>query len=653
MRFIGRRVGRRAMAVVALLAIAAGMTVVAAQATTRGSDGATEASNGSSVAGALPKIAPKVFSGDVRDLPQVATRARLKPDLVEPEGFKQAPSHAAPRTPNLRLGQMPSPTQNYPGLSRTDACTGGQCGGGIPPDTNGDVGPVYYIQAVNTAYGVFDKLTGTRLAAFTENALFSGTGSFCDGNGGGDPVVVYDAISDRWILTHLAYGPGATTGPFYQCIAVSRSGDPLTGGWYLYSIRMDQGLVPVNTLNDYPKFGIWNDCFYFSFNGFQMPSGNYNGTGFGSFSRSDMYSGATLTGALGFLAGTGPDAFTMIPANLAAPGAAGMPPAGRHEFFVSESIASFLWKVRTFTPGANCGGGGALSAATSIGQAPYSQPGADILQPPPATGLNTLDSVGDRVMQKVQYRRVGGAESLWVVHTTRTGSADQPQWAQLNVTGGTIATAPAQQQIYAPDGTLNRWMGSIAADTNGNVALGYSTSNTASFPSIAYSGRLAADPANALPQGETLLVAGGGSQTNDCGGTICHRWGDYSSMSVDPIDGCTFWFTSEYYIDQTGGSAGAWNTRIGSFKFPQCTAVPPPPPPPPLPGCTVPKVTGLLLTKAVRKLTHAHCRRGKVRRVFSTRKRKNHVLAQNPRRGRKLRRGAKVNLTVGKGPRRR
>jgi hypothetical protein len=650
MRLIGRRIGRRGVAVAALLAVAAGVTV-AAQATTDGRGPA--AADGGTAALSLPKVTPKVFRGDVRDLPQVATRTTLKRELVEPEGFKQAPGHLAPRTPNPTLGRMPTPSQNYAGLSRTDICSGGQCGAGIPPDTNGAAGPTYYIQAVNSAYGIFEKLTGLRLAAFTENALFAGTGSLCDGNGGGDPVVLYDQVADRWILTHLAYTGNATTGPFYQCIAVSRSGDPIAGGWYLYSIRMDQGQVPVNTLNDYPKFGIWSDCLYFSFNGFQMPSENYNGTGFGSFSRSDMYSGAGLTGALGFLPGTGSDAFTMIPSNLEAPGAAGMPPAGRHELFVSESIASFAWKVRTLTPGANCGGGGTISAATSVGQAPYAQPGSDVLQPPPATGANMLDSIGDRVMQKVQYRRVGNTESLWVVHTTRIPPTDVPQWAQINVTGGTIATTPAQQQIYAPDATLNRWMGGIAADAQGNVALGYSTSNGSApnFPSISYSGRLATDPPNTLPQGETQLIAGGGSQTNVCGGAPCHRWGDYSSMSVDPTDGCTFWFTSEYYVDQTGGSAGAWNTRIGSFKFPQCTLPPPPPPPPP--GCKVPKVTGLLLAKAKRRLVRAHCRPGKVHRVFSTRARKNHVLAQKPKRGKTLKRGAKVNMTVGKGPRRR
>src|SRR5262249_34656642 len=152
---------------------------------------------------------------------------------------------------------MPSPIQNFAGLSRTDTCTGGQCGAGTPPDTNGDVGPNHYIQAVNSAFAIYNK-TGTLLASFTENALWAGSGTFCDGNGGAAPAVIYDSIADRWILTNLAYTGSATTGPFYECIAVSQTNNPVTGGWFLYAIRTDTGASgqpPANTINDYPKFG--------------------------------------------------------------------------------------------------------------------------------------------------------------------------------------------------------------------------------------------------------------------------------------------------------------------------------------------------------------------------------------------------------------
>src|SRR5205814_36109 len=140
----------------------------------------------------------------------------------------------------------------------------------------------------------------------------------------------------------------------------------------------------------------------------------------------------------------------------------------------------------------------------------------------------------DRIMQKARYRKIGSKESLWVVHTVRpTGAPVAVQWAQLDVSGSTVAAAPVQQGIHAPDTTLYRWMPSLAVDAAGDMAVGYSTSNGSApnFPSIAYAGRLVTDPLGQLPQTETQLVAGGGSQTNNCGGT-CPRWGDYSAMSI-------------------------------------------------------------------------------------------------------------------------
>jgi hypothetical protein len=647
MKVIARSVGRRGLVVLAFFGLAIAAIVAVAQALAGGT-GASSASGGTAALMGQAKVAPVVFRGDVRDFPQIASRVRPKRELEEPAGWKQG-SGSLHRAPNVTRGRAPSPTQNFAGLSRTDTCTGGQCGDGIPPDTNGAVGPNHYIQSVNSAYGIYNK-SGTLLASFTENALWSGAGTFCDGNGGGDPVVLYDSVADRWILTHLAYGSDPSTGPFYQCIAASRSGDPVSGGWYLYALRMDQGSVPVNTLNDYPKFGIWTDCLDFSFNGFQMPAGSYNGTGFGSISRSDMYSGATLTWALGFLAGQSSDAFTMIPGNLDAPGSGGLPPPGTPNYLVSESLFIYNWNVRKMITTANCGGG-ALTPATGVSQTHYAAVGGSVIpQPPPATASNNLDSLGDRIMQKVQYRRVGGAESLWIVHSaTAAGGRVAPHWAQLNVTGGAIATAPVQQQIYAPDASLYRWMPSIAADSHGDVALVYSTSSAASpnFPSIKYSGRLASDPPNQLPQAENQLIAGNGSEVNTCGGAPCHRWGDYSSMSVDPTDGCTFWFTTEYYTDQNGGNTGAWNTRIGSFTFPSCLGQAPPKPP-----CKVPRVVGKPLATAKKKIKRAHCRVGKITRKASTPKKKGRVLKQSPRAGKKLGNGHKVNLTVGKGRRR-
>ena len=526
-----------------------------------------------------PVIAPSVFRGDVRDLPQVPYRQLSELNLIEPTGAKKSAVAPRPQAPVAPLAPMPAPLLSFAGVSSNDTCSGVSCGGGWPPDVNGDVGPNNYVQAVNTSYAIFGK-TGTLQASFTENALWSGTGTNpCNGNSQGDPVVLYDTIADRWILSHFAWATsgGNPVAPFYQCIAASMTGDPVSGGWWRYALRTDLGTAgtpPAGTINDYGKFGLWTDCLYFAANGFSEPAGTFVGTEFASFSRSDMYAGSALTWAIGFIAST-TDPFTMIPSSLRGASAGALPPTGTPNYFVSESNTAFDYEVRRFTPGTNCGGGGTLGAPTNVSQTTYSVPSG--LVPQPGT-TNGLDNLSDRLMQKVQYRKVGSAESLWVVHTVQTpaGSTVSPQWAQIDVTGGTVATTPVQQQIFSPDTTLNRWMGSIAADKAGNVALGYSTSNGSSpnYPSIAYAGRLATDPLNTLSQAEVQLIAGAGSQTNNCGPSACHRWGDYTAMSVDPVDDCTFWYTNEYYSSQPNGTSGNWQTRIGSFKFPTCVSLP-------------------------------------------------------------------------------
>jgi hypothetical protein len=529
-----------------------------------------------------PKVTPHEYTGDVRGLSQAlsfrAPAIRSYRPLLRPPAQRKIPPAATAKEKAVvisgPLAPMPDPEQNFPGISRNNTCTGGTCGVGIPPDPNGDVGPNHYIQAVNQAYVIYSK-TGTLLASFTENQLWSvAPASPCNGNSQGDPVVLYDALADRWILTHFALG--SNSGPFYQCIAASRTGDPVAGGWYFYALQMDPGGVgkpPAGTLNDYSKFGIWHDCLYMAANAYSEPAEIFMGTMFASFSRDDLYNGTALTWSLGLIiANNFGDPFTMIPSNLSGQAAASVP-AGTPNYFVSESMAKYAFEVRKFTPGPNCGSGGSLSTATNVSQASYVVPDTNNVPQPNTT--NTLDNLDDRVMQKVQYRKVGAVESLWIVHSVQMpGPIVTPQWAQIDVTGGVIATTPVQEQIYQPDTTLWRWMGSLAVDKQGNMALGYSTSNGTSpnFPSIAYSGRLATDPPNTLPQTEIQLVAGAGSQTNNCGGAICPRWGDYTAMSVDPADDCTFWYTNQYYSSPEKGASGTWQTRIGSFKFASCSA---------------------------------------------------------------------------------
>jgi hypothetical protein len=529
------------------------------------------------------RVAPTEFNGDLRFLPKAATqpRERYRRSLTIPSG-KTAP--ATPLQPQVSAFTgpsvpMPPPLQNFPGISHNDTCTGGQCGQGWPPDPNGDVGVNHYIQAVNTSFVIWSK-SGTQLVGITEDQLWSAAGaSPCNGNSQGDPVAVYDAQADRWIVTQLGFGVnglGDPVSPFYECIAVSKSGDPVSGGWYFYAMRVDTGNPgepPVGALNDYPKFGIWTDCLYMSANEFQFPGENFIGTLFASFSRADMYAGMPVTWSLGFINNsTGP--FSMLPSNLSGRAYASVPP-GTPNYFVSESTTAFNYEVRKFVAGPNCGAGGFLGPPALVTQSSYD---FNLNEAPQPNTANTLDSLGDRLMQRAQYRKVGNKESVWVVHTVQTAAGRlAPQWAQLDVTGGTVAPDPVQEQTFAPDAVLWRWMSSLAVDGQGNMAVGYSTSNGSApnFPSISYAGRLVGDPLNQLPQSETQLVAGQGSQTNNCGGAPCDRWGDYSAMSVDPADDCTFWYTNEYYSSLANGISGNWQTRIGAFKFPGCVSLPP------------------------------------------------------------------------------
>lgn len=541
----------------------------------------------------MEKVIPYEYNGDVRELAKVplAAPAQQKRPYVHPvrrppRTEKVLPPLVAPKAPSMNvplaapLAPMPSAIVNVPGMSFNDLCSGVPCGVAWPPDPNGDVGPSNFIQAVNTAYAIYSK-TGALQASFTEDSLWSSVSSTipCNGNSQGDPIVLYDQLADRWILSHVAFAfdtSGNPIPPFYQCIAVSKTSNPVSGGWWFYPLRMDPGGTgkpPAGTINDYTKLGIWTDCLYMAANGFAMPAGTFVGDSYASLSRSDLESGAPLTWSLGFIS-TNNDPFTMLPSNILGSAAGSLPPLGTPNYFVSESqTTTFDYEVRKFTAGPNCGAGGTLGSPTNVSQTPYSLPSDFIVVPQPGT-MTKLDMIDDRLMQKVRYRKIGTAESLWVVHNVMTSATGTvvPQWAQIDVTPVLAVVTPAlvQEQIYTPDTTLHRWMGSLAVDNAGNMALGYSTSSgvAPNYPSIAYSGRLAGDAASTLPQTEVQLFAGSDSQTLTASG---NRWGDYTAMSVDPSDDCTFWYTNQYYSSGNGAS-GDWQTRIGSFKFSSCTA---------------------------------------------------------------------------------
>ena len=512
----------------------------------------------------LAKVAPALYRGSVHDLPQLgnAKEQRPKPrpwelENLVPSGPKVAlPGAVQPQqAQSVASAPAPSPSASFDGLDSA------HWGAGWPPDTNGDVGPTYFIQAVNTSIGIFRKSDGARVAAFTFNSLWSSanSGTACDTANQGDPTVTYDPIGDRWIVADFGM-KSFSSPPFYECIAVSRTGDPVNGGWYFYAVRADDSAHP--WFPDYPKMGIWPDGLYMTANMFQ--GNNYREARTWAFNRSDLESGAPLRSVVADT--NSANYFSLLPSNMR--NAAGAPPAGSPNYLVAEDAVAYGFQVWKFHVDYS-GSGSTFSGPTEVSEATYDATSGNVPSP-----SNPLDSLFDRLMNHAQYSNIGGKESLWVNHTVRCcGSSGSPmgiQWAQLDVTGGSVATTPVQQQIYpgSSDG-VGRWMGSVAVDKQGDMALGYSASSSTLAPDIRYAGRLATDPLGTLPLTETSMLSGvtRGSQSGNCGGSTCIRWGDYSAMSLDP-NGCDFWYTQEYYATTSLN----WQTRIGKFAFPGCSS---------------------------------------------------------------------------------
>ena len=449
--------------------------------------------------------------------------------------------------------EMPAPLQNFEGINNRNQV--------LPPDTNGAVGPNHYVQWVNLSIAVYSR-TGTLLAGpVNGNLLWSGFGGPCETTNDGDPIALYDHLADRWLLSQLAL-PNFPNGPSYQCVAISQTPDP-TGAYFRYAFQ-----ISATKLNDYPKFGVWPDAYYMSINQFNAGSLTWAGAGTVAFERHSMLAGLPARMVYFDLFAVNPNFGGMLPAALDGPA----PPLGSPNFFVEVDDASVfppndalrIWQFHVdWTNPANSTFGVNGNPNTVLNTAPFDwnmcnfSPSC-IPQPGPSA---RLDAISDRLMYRLQYRNFGTHQALVVNHTVDVDGTDHAgiRWYELRDSGSGFQTQ--QQGTYAPD-SAHRWMGSIAMDGAGDMALGFSVSSTSTFPSIRYAGRLASDPLGTLAQGETTLIAGSGSQTHSSG-----RWGDYSMMAVDPTDDCTFWYTQEYY---TTTSVANWQTRIGSFRFPSC-----------------------------------------------------------------------------------
>ncbi len=426
-----------------------------------------------------------------------------------------------------------------------------------PPDTVGEVGQTQYVQMVNEGIQVFNKSTGASVfGPVGISTIWNGFGGVCETKGNGDPVILYDQLANRWVVTQFA----GTTIPTDECVAVSTTNDA-TGSYYRYDFHLGSNFF------DYPHLSVWPDGYYMSMHVFNSAGTSFLGPQAFALDRAKMLTGQPATFVTPGVSGATEDSF--LPADL---DGSALPPANAPATFVSAPFSG-VYKVRHFHADFATPANTTFTLFASPAAAGFTEicPTTRACVPQSGqTSSSKLDAIGDRLMYRLTTRFIGGHESTVGNFTVSSGGVAGVRWFELrNVTSGPVTVF--QESTYQPDTTW-RWMGSAAMDQAGDIAIGYSASSATIFPQIRYAGRLATDPINTLSQGENTLFAGTGSQSG-----TGNRWGDYSALTVDPVDDCTFWYTQEYY--QTSGTYN-WRTRIGSFVFPSCTGSPTPTPTP-------------------------------------------------------------------------
>ena len=491
-----------------------------------------------------PMVMPSV-SRAARDLP-LATDAppvsRIVPPRQNPLAFRSDSSggdtsHRASASvdPLIGLGANPGRT---PGLDFSFNATGNPaaCGGCKPSDANGDVGPNHYVHIVNaTKVAIYSKSGVLLSGPFNLSSMWSVGNCTADL---GDPIVLYDPMADRWLLSQFAT-------PHHVCVAISQTANP-TGAYYTY--EFDAASFP-----DYVKFGVWSDAYY-------MAANEATYTAY-AFSRANMLAGLAAT----YVKFTGATNMLM-PADFDGEGHPPPSTPGTFYTFKDDTFHGGVDRLELYEMYVDW-----VTPANSTFNGPFIIPNASFTYT--VCGffvfnciyqLDTVarfDAVSEWPMFRFAYRNFGGFESLvgaFVVGGGRGEVGAAIRWFELR-----RAVPPwllYQEGTQDPADGHDRSNPSIAMDQKGNIALGYTVSSSALHPQIRYATRLASDPLGTL-QAEAFIVAPAGSQTSG------NRWGDYSAMSVDPVDDCTFWYTNQYYA---ANSAGNWSTAVGVFTIPQC-----------------------------------------------------------------------------------
>jgi hypothetical protein len=441
-----------------------------------------------------------------------------------------------------------SVTHNFDGMADSANLSGLL---GVPPDENLAVGATQVVEVINTAYKVYSKSTGASVQGARQiSSIFTGVSGFC-GQGATfnftDPIVLYDKRAGRWFIS-IAAASDSSFSTGNECIAISTTSDA-TGSYHRYVFSFGN-----NVFNDYPKFGVWPDAYYGSYNLFGP--NQFLGAKACGYQRSAMLAG---TGAKA-VCFTNTSEFSFLPSDL---DGATLPASGTPNFFLdlasNSSLHLYKFHVDFTTPSKS-----KFTGPVTIAVTPFTQACGNTGTCIPQAGTNQqLDSLGDRLMFRLAYRNFGTHESLVVNHAVKTSvAAAGVRWYEIRNPNG---TPNVFQHGTLTSGSTSLWMGSIAMDKVGDMAVGFSESSSAIHPKIAYTGRVPTDALGTM-EGIATIFSGAGSQTGGTknGGS---RWGDYSGMPIDPSNDCTFWYVNEYIP-----SNGLFNfhTRIASFKFPGC-----------------------------------------------------------------------------------
>ena len=480
-------------------------------------------------------------------------------EVPNPDPPPQAPRHpgqlpGALQGPGDRVaatGTAPAVRQSFEGLGEGFVGPQGTFTPDVvPPDANGDVGPNHYVQVVNAAVAVFSK-TGVVIRGPVQiNSLFATFGGLCETQNSGDPIVNYDSMADRWVISQFAVQTG---GPDYECIAVSRTSDP-AGRYALYAFEYAE-------MNDYPKIGVWPDGYYATYNMYDATTNRFRNAKACAFDRAAMLAGASQATQQCFNF----DDFSYLPSDLDGPT---LPPPGSPNYVVGQDSGLDGLRIYQFHVDWTNPARSTFTGPAKIPLAPFNNACANrvrgrcVVQPGLPNLFRPLEALAGRTMYRLAYRNYGDHESL-VTNMSIAATADvdgqtAPRWFEIR-SPRSASPVVHQQGTYAPDTTF-RWMGSVAMDRDQNLALGYSRSSSVVSPDIAYTGRLATDPLGLL-QAESVVPL------PSTAGQFHSRWGDYTSMQVDPLDDCTFWYTNQY---QPVNGVANWHTRIVSFKFPSC-----------------------------------------------------------------------------------